>query len=175
MMHVFGYPEALHALLQLGEEVVLQKTISAWYLKRVFDRSNPVASIPVIVRIQEVQKPKGFWNLIQLFFFKKKETLRFPWQPNNSNLHASDFCLRNGKSLGGVTFVPGTAAWAFDQVLRHKKRVAKDDWPKGMHIRDIPEDDQAVVHLFLANGKMVKDEYRPDFADVAGNWILAEE
>ena len=159
-MFNFGYPEAVHSLFQLKLEVVLTSSISSWYLKRYHDPNNPIATVPIVVRIQKD--------------LRTKKTKRAPWQPNNGDLHNEGFARKDGKPLPLIVFIQRTSAWAFDQLLRHGQKVRRVDWPERMHIRDVMIDGRLVIQLVLKNGKAVRDEFRPDFFDMDGEWEILQ-
>ena len=157
-MHTFGYPEALHVLFEQRKSVVMGSSQNSWYLKYVYQENNPIASIPVIVRV----------NLI-----KNGPNTRGPWPPNNGDMHNTSFARRDGKDPGPIIFINGTSAWAFHELLRNGKCIRRIDWPPKQHLRDIKEPDgRLVVKITLKNGKQVKDEFHPDFFDLAGTWEL---
>lgn len=150
---MFGYPEALHALLQLGHEVIRGGVHGNWYLTCVRDRKSLICSVPVIVRVDP------------------KLRRRIPWAPNNGDLHSNEYRLRSGGLIGQFDFLPNTSAWAFDLLLREKYALRRVDWPRGMYIQDCELDNgRCVVQITLSNGKKVGNEFHPDFADVAGEW-----
>lgn len=121
-MRTFDCPTALHLLLEQRVDVVCGGARAPWFLTVVHDPQNPIASVPVIVRVQ--LNAAG------------KVVARAPWPPNNGDLHSTQYRRRDGLDQEPVDFVAASSAWAFHLLLTQGKAVRPCDWPRRMHIRD---------------------------------------
>ena len=161
-METFGYPEALHVLLINRVDVKMGGARPQWYLTGVEDKHNPIASIPVIIRVNPPDaNGDQEWG---------------PWPPNNGDMHNTSFRRKDGADQKPIKFIKGTSAWAFHPLLRNGRAVRRFDWPKDQHIKevDLPEG-RAVVRITLGNGTEVLNEYHPDFFDLAKKWEIYKD
>ena len=116
----FGFPEALHLARVLGVELVHGGMRTKRVIRCVTPRNNLISSVPILV---SAPRKSGRGNVY-----------RAPWVPDNAALFSTQYRRRDGRALDELGFSVGTAAWAFNELLRHGRKLRRCDWSAGMFL-----------------------------------------